>query len=101
MYQSHICQPRPLFYFSATGALMRVAVGQGPAWTASAPVKVLDPKYLSGGEAFGRSYDIAVDGSRFLMIKTADSPAQSGGPPAIVVVQHWFDELQRLVPAKR
>jgi hypothetical protein len=70
---------------------MRVAVGQGPpAWTASAPVKVLDPKYLSGGEAFGRSYDIAVDGSRFLMIKTADSPVQSVGPPAIVVVQHWF-----------
>jgi hypothetical protein len=24
----------------------------------------------------GRSYDIAVDGSRFLMIKTAGSPAQ-------------------------
>jgi len=56
---------------------------------------------LSGAEAFGRSYDIAVDGSRFLMIKTADSPAQSGGPPAIVVVQHWFDELRRLVPAPR
>jgi hypothetical protein len=35
------------------------------------------------------------------MIKTVDSPAQSGGPPAIIVVQYWFDELQRLVPAKR
>jgi len=64
-------------------------------------VKVFDLKYLCGGEAFGRSYDIAVDGSRFLMIKTVDSPAQSGGPPVNVVVQHWFDELQWLVPAKR
>ena len=92
---------KELFYFAATGALMRVNVGRGLAWTASAPTKLFDPKYIFGGEAFGRSYDIAVDGSRFLMIKTADSPAQSGSPPAIVVVQHWFDELQRLVPAKR
>jgi len=46
------------------------------------------PQYIFGGEACGRSYDIAVDGSRFLMIKPADSPAQSGNPPAIVVVPH-------------
>ena len=80
---------------------MRVAVGPRPARTASVPVKPFDPNYLSGVEAFGRSYDIAVDGRRFLMINTVDSPAQSGGPPVHVVVQHWFDELQRLVPAKR
>ena len=72
------------------------------AWTASAPTKVFDSKdHYFGGEAVGRSYDISADGNRFLMVKVPVSTGQSGTPPAIVVVQHWFDELQRLVPAKR
>jgi hypothetical protein len=63
----------------------------------------LDPLYMvgpRGGEAFGRSYDISRDGSRFLMIKSAEDPAAAGALPGVVVVQHWFDELTRLLPAK-
>ncbi len=45
-----------------------------------------------------RQYHVAPDG-RFLMIKqgsaaTDDAPAA----PELVLVQNWFDELQRLVP---
>ena len=45
----------------------------------------------------GRTYDIAPDGQRFLMIKAGegeDAPAT----PRIIVVQNWFEELRRLVP---
>ena len=46
----------------------------------------------------GRTYDMAADAQRFLMIKEerrSDEPDPSAG---IVVVQNWFEELKRLVP---
>jgi hypothetical protein len=48
-----------------------------------------------GGEA-GRTYDVASDG-RFLLIK--EDQAITGGVD-IVFVQHWLEELKRLVPAR-
>ena len=33
------------------------------------------------------------------MIKNSDAPVHSSTPPRIVVVQNWFEELKRLVPA--
>jgi hypothetical protein len=41
---------------------------------------------------------VSPDGKRFLMIK----PDVSANQPAarIVVVQHWLEELERLVPTK-
>jgi serine/threonine-protein kinase len=47
-----------------------------------------------------RAYDVTADGQRFLVLdenraSLADAPA-----PAFVVVQHWFEELRHLVPAK-
>jgi serine/threonine-protein kinase len=89
-----------LFYFAPDGALMRVAVPGGPAWTPGAPTKVLDGRYVvsTGGNTPG-SYDIAPDGQRFLMMKATGSDA-TGAPPQIVVVQHFDEELKRLVPTK-
>jgi hypothetical protein len=72
----------------------------GPAWTAGAPTKMLDGHYVvSTTGNFPRNYDIAADGQRFLMIKAAGSEA-TGTLPQIVVVQHFDEELKRLVPAK-
>jgi Tol biopolymer transport system component len=89
-----------LFYRGADGALMRVAVTGRPAWTAGAPTKVLDGHYVvSTAGNFPRNYDIAADGQRLLMIKAAGSDATST-PPQIVVIQHFDEELKRLVPAK-
>jgi len=53
-----------------------------------------------GGEAFGRTYDIAPDARRFLLIKP-EAVDSSTTPLSIVVVQNWFDELQRRLPSKR
>jgi hypothetical protein len=44
-------------------------------------------------------YDVSPDGQRFLMLKPGDSD-QTPLPPTLVVVQHFDEELKRLVPTK-
>jgi hypothetical protein len=46
-----------------------------------------------------RSYDIHPDGKRFLMRKMSDQPPQP--VRQIQLVQNWFEELKRLVPASK
>ena len=78
---------------------MRVAVGTESAWTAGAPAKLLDARYVvSPGGNVVRNYDIAPDGKRFLMMKA--SAADATGAPQIVVIQHFDEELKRLLPIK-
>jgi hypothetical protein len=42
---------------------------------------------------------VSPDGQQFLMVK---APGTNGGlaPSALIVVQHWDEELKRLVPTK-
>ena len=44
-----------------------------------------------------RSYDVASDDQRFVMMKAVDVSDQPGGPRHILV-QNFFEELKRLVP---
>src|SRR6185436_6347152 len=44
--------------------------------------------------------DVSADGQRFLMIKAPVADANTA-PPTIVVVQHWDEELKRLLPPKQ
>ena len=87
-----------LFYVGADGALLRVPVEvSGATWHAGAPVKLFDGRYVNTGTS-GRTYDVSPDGQRFLMIKPpADARTAVRG---LIVVQHWDDELKRLVRAK-
>ncbi len=90
---------KELFYVAPDGALLRVPVeATGAAWNAGAPTKLLEGRYFIGGSNNGAQYDISPDGQRFLMIKSTGSEA--GVVSAIVVVQHWDEELKRLVPTK-
>ena len=52
------------------------------------------PLSLSG---IGRNFDASPDGSRFLMTKDLQPPADA---KRLIVVQNWFEELKRLVPLK-
>jgi serine/threonine-protein kinase len=89
-----------LFYFAPDGALMRVAVASGLVWNPGAPTKLLDGRYdVDSGGLPIRNYDVAADGQRFLMIKLGGSDT-SGAPPQLVVVQHFDEELKRLLPVK-
>jgi hypothetical protein len=48
----------------------------------------------------GRWGDVSPDGKRFLMMKAAGESDSGSAPPHLVVVQHFDEELKRLVPAK-
>jgi hypothetical protein len=55
----------------------------------------LDRQYVVSRVA--TQFDISPDGQRFVMIKEGGGSV-TDAPPQIVVVQHWFEELKRLVP---
>ena len=83
---------------------MSVRVETGATWTASTPTKLIDGPYYHAGNGFSagffRTYDVSLDGTRFLMIKEDSDANQPHAPPGIVVVQNWTEELKRLVPTK-
>jgi serine/threonine-protein kinase len=92
---------KELFYVGADGTLLRVPVeASGATWNNGTPMKLLDARYYTaGGASGGRTYDVSPDGQRFLMIKAPGSDV-GAVPPALIVVQHWDEELKRLVPTK-
>jgi eukaryotic-like serine/threonine-protein kinase len=91
---------RELFYRSPRGAVMRVPISAGTSLKAGPPTRLFEtPSYVF--EARGqRSYDVAPDGKRFVMLKNTDPSGPRATPPRIIVVQNWFEELKRLVPTK-
>lgn len=88
-----------LFYLGPAGALMRVGLVSGSAWSAGEPTKLFDGVFVASGATPGRTYDISPDGRRFLMIKQPVDPSAS--PASMVVIQHWGEELKRLAPVSK
>jgi hypothetical protein len=75
---------------------MRVPVeARGTVWSAGTPAALFQGRYFTGSQ--GRTFDVSPDGRRFLMIKEAGGD-QGDTRPQIIVVQHWFEDLKRLVP---
>jgi len=89
-----------LFFVAPDGAMMAVRVDpRGSAWSAGSPMKVFERPYATGTPVSGRNYDLSADGKRFLMVK--QPPGSQATAPQIVLVQHWVEELERLVPVAR
>ena len=87
-----------LFFVASDGSLMAVRVDAGgSSWRAASPVRVVEGLYINRTSRSSRNYDVSGDGKRFLMVKP---PARQDPAPQIIVVQHWFEELRRLVPAR-
>jgi hypothetical protein len=84
---------RELFYMSPGNFLMGVEVEPGPSWRNTTPVQILKNQYFESGVGSARTFDIAPDGRRFLMIK----PGGEHAPRSLIVVQNWFEELKRRV----
>jgi eukaryotic-like serine/threonine-protein kinase len=84
---------RELFYLNADGGLMSVAVQTAPTFSTAAPIKLFAGSYERRD---GRTFDVAPDGQRFLAIKR-NAAAEA---PRMVVVEHWFEELERRVPVR-
>jgi serine/threonine-protein kinase len=85
-----------LFYRSPDGTVMGVRVDTGTSWRSTTPERILPGQYFFAGGGVGRTFDISPDGRRFLMIK--EGGADRSPQNRIVVVQHWTEELGRLVP---
>jgi serine/threonine-protein kinase len=85
-----------LFFRDFTGAMRAASVAATAQFDAGPAVVLFANAGYSGGGGggSGRTYDLSLDGSRFLMIK-----AQRGAP-SLVVVLNWFAELERLVPVR-
>jgi len=80
---------RELFY-TTERAIMVLPIDVDPTFRPGSPEVLFEGDYYFVGG--GRHYDIAPDGKRFLMIKSAmKSEAR------IIVVQNWLEELKRLV----
>jgi serine/threonine-protein kinase len=88
---------RELFYRDFGGALLAASVTLTPTFTPGPVVKLFENAsyFGSGSSMSGRTYDLSLDGSRFLMIK---QQAIAGDAAALIVVLNWFEELKRLVP---
>jgi len=75
--------------------LMSVRVETAPKFAQGAPQPILESPDLS--TAWGRNYDVAPDGRRFLLTLGRDATT-APAPTQMIFAQHWFEELKRLVP---
>jgi serine/threonine-protein kinase len=86
---------RELFYLDASNTLTAVPVQtSGSTFSAGKPVKVFNATYATPFPP--RSYDVSLDGKRFLMIKNIESDSNAL-PPSMVVVENWLEELKQRV----
>ena len=89
---------RELFYLDAGPPvrLMSVpVVATETAFSVGTRSSILDWPYRDGRA--GRMYDVSLDGQQFLAIKESGTEDASA---RIIVVQNWFEEVQRLVPTE-
>lgn len=78
---------------------MGAPVERATSFAVSTPATLFEePDYTGSGAFLGRTYDVSPDDRRFLMIKIGGGSDQSASAN-LVVVQHWTEELERLVPA--
>jgi serine/threonine-protein kinase len=90
-----------LFYRSLTGERMfAVSVTTEPALKVEKPAELFQGSfYISPGGSPRPQYDVTPDGQRFLLLASAPGTNASVARPRVVVVQNWFDDVKRLVPA--
>jgi hypothetical protein len=58
--------------------------------------KLFDGSFRTSGPGI-RPFDVTPDGKRFVMIRQDSANSESA---RLIVVQHWTEELKRLVPAR-
>jgi len=94
---------RELFYVQGGGAaigvrkLMSVSIGTTPTFVAGTPETLFESDDLAS--AWGRNYDVAPDGQRFLLTLNKEPPTNLA-PAQMILVQNWTEELKRLVPTR-
>jgi hypothetical protein len=72
---------------------MAVEIQTEPTFAASTPQRLLDGGGYFLGAGAGRTYDVALDGQRFLMIRAVTAESVE-----VIIVENFAEELRRLVP---
>jgi serine/threonine-protein kinase len=86
-----------LYYWSSDwNKLMAVEVTTDPTFIAGTPHYLFDFPLRSA--SYLRPYDITRDGTRFLVVGREEVKPVEG--TRLILVQNWFEEVKRLVPAK-
>ena len=70
----------------------------GSTFRAGTPATLFTTAYATPNN--WRSYDVSPDGQRFLMIKEGAGGTETTASLSLVVVEHWLEELKRLVPSR-
>ena len=89
---------RRLFFNEQPIRMMVAEVQTDPTFSRGTPTEVFPQSGLEFGGG-GRRYDLAPDGERFVVRRSGG--AQTTGEETfdrLIVVEHWFEELKRLVP---
>ena len=76
---------------------MAVRIQTEPSFAVGNPEVVIEGRYFAPfgtGRIGARTYDISPDGKHFLMVKDSTSADST----AFILVQNWFEELERLAP---
>ena len=90
---------RELYFASLdTRQILAVPIQPGPPLTAGGSQVIFEGEFLAPQTGW-RPYDIGPDG-RFVIIRSGGDESRDASAPDMVVVQHWAEELKRLVPAK-
>jgi len=88
---------RELFYLDSNGAMTVVPVQTSPTFSPGKPKKLFDANWWTAQT--GRTYDVSVDGQRFLAIKDPTA-AQGSALSTFNVVLNWTEELKQKIPNK-
>jgi serine/threonine-protein kinase len=94
-----------LFYLDADNLLVSAPISATGATFSAGVIKPILPRaYLAGASARGldlRSYDVAPDGQRFLMVKEPSARPNPNDTGSLMVITNWFDEIRRRVPGPK
>jgi len=89
---------RELFYRNGE-KMMVVAIGEGPELSPGRPTLLFEKPYDLKEGSGASNYDVAPDGTGFVMIRAPESSAEVPGiTQQINVVLNWHEELKRRVP---
>ena len=87
---------RELFYRGPRGMMVVPLLETDPTLRVGDPSVLFETQYYL--YLSQRTYDIAPDGQRFLMVKEAEAGDEGAVPTQIHVVQNWTQELLERVP---
>jgi hypothetical protein len=80
-----------IFYLDSRSNLVAARIATTPAFTVQGSRVLFSALDFIQTSISRRNYDVAADDQRFLMVQRADG-AKRG---QVIVVEHWFDEIQR------